>query len=200
MYKRQVITHAIHYESYIYLHKQHEYSFPGGKATKMAYDEAIRLFNLYGMNNRNGDDIVVDSLGVGAGVCSFLSAAGYSVVRYLGGAASDNSNLYRCRRVQSYLVARNYFREGKIVIADEFVDQHEWDDVYAQLCSVRRKVGMERVEDLLTKEEMRNAGITSPDRADSIAMQFATQSPMTVDVDLESVIMGNQLASAGYGI
>jgi hypothetical protein len=35
----------------------------------------------------------------------------------------------------------------------------------------------ERVEDLMTKQEMRDKGITSPDRADSLAMLYATQSP-----------------------
>lgn len=179
-----VITHAVHYESFILFHRQTQHSFPGGKSVGMVVNEVIRQYNKYGMSSLNGDDIVVDSLGVGAGVCSGLIEATnndgtrFSVIRYMGGTKSDNTLLYRNRRVQSYMVCRDYHQNEKVIYDDNFVrDQYEWDDVLGQLCSVRRKVGQERVEDLLTKEEMRLLGIASPDRADSIAMQFATQYP-----------------------
>jgi len=179
-----VITHAIHYESFIYMSKQKQYSFPAGRSVGMCVKELIRLFNKFGMSTVNGDDIVIDSLGVGAGVCSGMIDAvnedetQFAVVRYIGGSKSDNTLLYRNRRVQSYLVSRDVHRDGTIIYADDFVsDERDWDDVCGQLCSIRRKVGAERVEDLMTKDEMKNAGIISPDRADSIAMQHATQAP-----------------------
>jgi len=179
-----VITHAVHHDSFTYFSKQKQYSFAAGRAVSMCVNEALRLYNKFGMSAMNGDDIVVDSLGVGAGVCSGLLEAtddkgnGYAVVRYIGGAKSDNTLLYRNRRVQSYLVCRDAHRDGNVIYADDFVeDDKDWDDVYGQVCAIRRKVGIERVEDLLTKEEMRNAGIISPDRADSMAMQYATQQP-----------------------
>lgn len=193
-----VITHAVHYQSFTYFSKQKEYSFPGGRAVTMVVNEAVRLWNKLGMDKRNGDTIVVDSLGVGAGVCSALADLGYPVVRYLGGAASDNNKLYRNRRVQSYLVARDHFRDEAAVFADDFVKEDEWDDVYGQLCSIRRKVGTERIEDLPTKEEMKNAGIVSPDRADSIAMQYATQAPILTSFNSENVMLGTTMESAGY--
>jgi len=173
----------MHYQSVLRLTKQTEYSFPGGQAITMAADEIERIWELNGMTAENGDDIVVDSLGVGSGVCAILINKGYPVVRYMGGAKSDNVNLYRNRRVQSYLVCRDYFRDGDVVIDEDFVRLDEWDDVIGQLCSVQRNTATERIEDLITKKEMVNKGIDSPDRADSIAMQFATQSP--------EVAMGN---------
>jgi hypothetical protein len=194
---QSVITYAEHYDSFIHLIKQKEYSFPSGKSVKMLAVEASRLWNKFGMDAINGDDIVVDSLGVGAGVCAILSDE-YPTIRYVGGSISDNSKLYRNRRVQSYLVCRDYFREEKIVISEDFVDQDDWDDVYGQLTSLRRKVGIERVEDLITKEEMKNAGIISPDRADSIAMQFATQSPIYGTISSESFMLGMTMESSGY--
>lgn len=193
-----VITVATHYQSFIHYVKQYQYSFPSGKSVSMTANEVERLFNKYGMDIKNGDDIVVDSLGVGAGVCSILVDRGFNVIRYVGGAKSDNNRLYRNRRVQSYLVLRDSLREEKAVFEDDFVDAEDWEDVYGQLTSLKRKIGTERVEDLITKEEMKNAGITSPDRADSIAMQYATQSPVLGKITSESFMLGSQMESAGY--
>jgi len=189
-----VITHSIHYESFVLFNRQTQHSFPGGKSVSMLVNEVIRQYNKFGMSVSNGDDIVVDSLGVGAGVCSGLVSAkngdgtNFAVIRYMGGTKSDNSLLYRNRRVQSFMVCRDYHQEGKVRYSDDFVsDQYEWDDVMGQMCSIRRKIGQERVEDLATKEEMKNLGIVSPDRADSIAMQFATQTPEINDSSFDVI-------------
>ena len=62
-----------------------------------------------------------------------------------------------------------------------------------------RLSGVERVEDLLTKEEMKAQNITSPDRADSFAMQYATQTPMLRSGDIDSlIIVGQKMESANY--
>jgi hypothetical protein len=115
----------------------------------------------------------------------------------MGGARSDDPNEWRNRRVQSYMVLRDNYRDGKIVVADDFVDEDEWDDHDAQLCSIKRKPGMEKVEDLLTKKEMVDQNIKSPDRADSEAMQFATQAPILVP-GVPMILMGKQLETASY--
>ena len=95
-----------------------------------------------------------------------------------GGEASGNPKLWRNRRTQSYLVARNAFRDGNIVLAEDMLpDRIGWSEFEGQLCSIRTKPGSERVEDLVTKEEMLRDGIKSPDMADSLAMQFATAAP-----------------------
>jgi len=193
-----VITHALHENSQVLLKKQYQYNFPSGDSVVLLSSEVDRLWDKFGMSAENGDDIVVDSLGVGAGVCSILAANGRPVVNYKGGAASDNKDLYRCRRVQSYLVCRDYYRDGKMFFDPDFVDHDEWDDLYGQLCSIRIRPGTERFEDLLTKEQMRIQGITSPDRADSIAMQFATQSPMHSVVDPASILVLTTTETSRY--
>ena len=73
------------------------------------------------------------------------------------------------------MVLRDAFRDGRLSFADDFTDDPT--ELQAQLCSIRSKPGSERLEDLLTREEMRSLGIVSPDRADSMAMQYATQAP-----------------------
>jgi phage terminase large subunit len=192
-----VITQTVRYQSFTFYKKQTQHSFPGGLAVTMACDEAERLWYANGMLKENGDDLVVDSLGVGAGVTSELITRGLPVVRYMGGAASDDIHNWRNRRVQSYMVLRDHFREGKIVVADDFVGDDEWDDLFAQLCTIKRKPGMEKIEDLLTKQEMVDKGIVSPDRADSMAMQCATQAPMLMPGTM-GIIMGKKLETAGY--
>jgi hypothetical protein len=116
----------------------------------------------------------------------------------MGGSKSDNSDEWRCRRVQSYMVLRDNYRNGLIVYADDYLNEDEWDDHDAQMCSIKRKPGMEKVEDLLTKKEMIDKGIISPDRADSEAMQFATQSPILMPGASAKIILGKPLETAGY--
>lgn len=192
-----VITRSIRYQSFTFFKKQTKHSFPAGLAPKMTSDEVERIWHEDGMIKENGDDIVVDSLGVGAGVTSNLIAVGLPVIRYMGGAASDNKDEWRNRRVQSYMVLRDDYRSGKIILADDYVDENEWDDHDAQLCSIRRKPGMEKVEDLLTKKEMVDKGIMSPDRADSEAMQMATQAPILMP-GIPMIVMGGTMETASY--
>jgi hypothetical protein len=193
-----VITHAIKYQSFTFFKKQHKYSFPAGRAVTMTVNEIERLWKVNKFNKENGDDVVVDSLGVGAGVCSGCIEKGLPTVRYMGGASSDNKDEWRNRRVQSYMVLRDDYRNGVIVTAEDYVDEDDWDDHDAQLCSVKRKPGMEKIEDLLTKKEMVDQGIISPDRADSEAMIFATQAPQLIPGASDFIILGQQMETASY--
>lgn len=171
-----VITVGRHYDSHTKILKQKAFSFDLARAQKDAADAAERMFEEFG-GRKGQDDFVVDSLGVGTGCAGELYDRGHVVIRYKGGEASDNDKKWRNRRTQSYLVTRDAFRDGLISFADDSIDEYE--ELEAQLCSVKRKiVGDDKVEDLVTREEMRREGIKSPDRADSLVMQFATQAPV----------------------
>ena len=172
-----VVTVARHYDSHLRYLKQAAFAFPADTANVDCANAAERMFCAHG-GRRDEDDFVVDAVGVGTGVAAQLMERGYRVVRYKGGAESDNPKMWRNRRVQSYMVLRDALRDGRLSFTDDFTDDST--ELQAQLCSIRSKPGTERLEDLLTREEMRAAGITSPDRADSIAMQYATQAPRLV--------------------
>lgn len=181
-----VLTVGQHFQSVRRIRKQRAFNFPSSESPIRCADEGERAWNEYGCSTANGDFFVVDSLGVGAGTAGELMRRGYPVVTYKGGEASSNPAMYRNRRVQSYLVARNDFRDGLIVFDEDFLEEQDgshdlkaMDDFMAQLCSIRTKHGdtNDRVEDLMTKKEMVDNGIVSPDRADSLVMQYATQSP-----------------------
>ena len=192
-----VITHAIKYQSFTFFKKQTKHSFPAGRATGMTADEVERIWIANGMKKENGDDVVVDALGVGAGVVSDLLKKEIPTIRYMGGAASDDKDEWRNRRVQSYMVLRDDYRNGLIITAEDYVAEDDWDDHDAQLCSIKRKPGIEKVEDLLTKKEMVDQNIMSPDRADSEAMQMATQAPLLIP-GTPVMLTGKPMETAGY--
>lgn len=175
-----VVTVGKRFQSMRCLIKQRAYSFPGGFAPIMAADAVEQMWKEYGCNATRGDDIVVDSLGVGAGTAGELARRGFPVIRYIGGSTSDDTARWRNRRTQSYIVLRDEFRDGRITIAEDFCEGlEEMDELIAQLCTIQTKP-TDRLEDLVTKEEMKDKGIKSPDRADTLAMFYATQAPMSV--------------------
>lgn len=186
-----VITICDHYSGFVHARKQWQHWFPSSRSPILLADEVIRLWISMGLAAGSAD-IVVDSLGVGAGCAGALMTAVYPpghpragqpmnlpVTAYKGGETEGvNTALYRNRRVQSFIGLRNDHRDGKIVYAEDFLaSPAERAEFEAQLCSVRMAVSTERVDDLETKEKMRKAGIKSPDRADSLAMQYATGAP-----------------------
>lgn len=176
------------YETCDHYLKVKRYSFPSSRAVLLSAQVAAEMFEKYGGDYRNGDDLVVDSLGVGAGTAGYLmegivqedgTRRSYPVIPYKGGEASDDPAEWRCRRVQSYMVGRDALREGRVIFADDcFEDEQDWDDFCAQMCSVLRKEGLDQKEDLETKREMRARGLKSPDMADAHMMQYATQLPV----------------------
>lgn len=174
-----VVTVARRYDSFIHLIRQKKFSFPSSQSPILAARAGMDAFDEFGGSAKNGDTIVIDSIGVGAGSAGYALDQGYPVVSFKGGSDSDDNTLWRNRRVQSYLAMRDDFRDGRIVLDDGFVQEDEWDEVYDQLCAIKSRPGIERVEDLESKDTLVKRTGKSPDRADSISMIWATQSPKT---------------------
>lgn len=170
-----VITVAQHYVSKVVIVAMKRFSFASSEAPILSGKAAEQLFHAYGGTRLSNDDLVVDSLGVGAGTAGWLLDKGYNVVTYKGGESSDNAQQWRNRRVQSYINLRNAFRDHTIEFQPGTLTDEDTDDLLGQLCSIEVNSARDRVEDLITKDEMRRKGIKSPDMADSLAMQYATQ-------------------------
>jgi hypothetical protein len=176
-----VATVARHYQSFRHVLKQKAASFASSVAPIESAELTARLWTAWEGNTQRGDDIVVDSIGVGAGTAGKLMKDGLPVIAYKGGEASANAKMYRNRRVQSHIAMRNDFRDAMIALDPQMLEDEEaWSEFEEQLCSIRVKPGTEKLEDLVTKEEMRRDGLKSPDRAESLAMQYATQYPTLV--------------------
>lgn len=194
-----VVTAAKHYDSCVVALEQKRYSFNTAESPIRCAEEAINMFNKY-KGNKTQDDIVVDSLGVGAGTAGYLLKKGYQVIIYKGGSASDDSTEWRNRRVQSSICLRDAFQRRSIVLSETMFDNpQDWEDLRGQLTSIQRKPGTERLEDLVTKEEMKRMNIKSPDMAESLIMQMATQHPTLVD-DWDDDSVGSLTGSVVSGM
>lgn len=175
-----VITVAKMYDSFTVILKKYRYNFPTAESPVLCAEAAMQIAEDWEYSLTNGDDIVVDSLGVGSGTAGTIIKAGkYNVVVYKGGESSDDATEWRNRRTQSYMGLRDAYRDNTLIILDTVWDnEDDWDDYLAQTCSIKSKPGAERVEDLMTKQEMIKKGIKSPDMTDGDAMIFATQQPV----------------------
>jgi hypothetical protein len=175
-----VITVCRHFQSFRRNEKVKRHSFPSSEAPILAADAAEQLFYAWG-GVKGHDDLVVDALGVGAGTAGVLIQRGHSVIAYKGGAASADPKKWKNRRAQSYIGLRDEYRDDLIDFADGCFDSEDDADEYQnQLCTIQKRPGDERMEELVTKEAMKQDGIKSPDMADSHAMQYATQAPTLV--------------------
>ena len=172
-----IITVAKQYDSFTHFLKQYRYNFPSSESPILAAHKGAEIFEAWGADKAK-DLFIVDSLGVGAGTAGTLIEDGFQVITYKGGEASDDPKQWKNRRTQSYLVFRNELRDAHAVISPDFLDtDQDWEDFRAQVGSIKTKPGDERIEELMTKQEMIAKGIKSPDMADGCAMIYATQAP-----------------------
>lgn len=170
--------------------KMKRFSFPQRTATNDIIDAAIRMFDAHGLDKSN-DDIVVDSIGVGTGVASGLIKKGYNVVRFKGGSTENvDTKKYRNQRVKSYIVLRDEFLRGSIYYHEDFCEEQDWEEYLAQMSSVKTKPGLERVEDLMSKQDMKREGVKSPDMADATSMMYSTMSPELGDTNFSPILTG----------
>lgn len=174
-----VIDAAHIYDTHTHFLKMTRHSFEASESPILAADAAEAMFiKLKGV--KEIDEFVVDSLGVGAGTAGTLMARGYRVITYKGGEKSSDSGRWRNRRVQSYMVLRDELAiPSAISFSDGYASEQDMDDMVAQMCWIRTKPGIEKVEDLETKQELIRDSGKSPDLADTKAMMFSTQLPKT---------------------
>ena len=165
------------YMTYDHVIKMIRFNFPSETAVADTREAVAKVFDNNGCKASNGDDIVMDCVGVGDGAGAELVKAGYPVIRYKGGVSSDDPLEWRNRRVQSYMCLRNALRDGEIIYESDFADDTDIEDFYAQAVSVLTKNDAEKVEDLETKKEMLARGAKSPDMTDCNSMLYATQTP-----------------------
>jgi len=110
--------------------------------------------------------VVVDEVGVGAGVADRLSELGYNVEPFNGGRSPRDGDRFLNRRAEAYWHLRDLLERGEIALpADEALA----DELLAQ---VWRPTSDGKVM-LEPKEALRGRIGRSPDRADAVVMAFA---------------------------
>ena len=121
------------------------------------------------------DEMVVDGLGVGAGTAGTLMRRGHRVVVHKGGEQASDPKRWRNRRVQNYMALRDAYRDGRVWFDEAcFADDLDREELLAQLASVQMNPSTDRVDDLVTREQMKAQGLKSPDFGDSLSMQYTT--------------------------
>lgn len=174
---RTVTTARLRYDSYSVLLRQESHHFSAHVAPSLAADAAIDLFERFGGDKR-WDDLVVDANGVGSGTAGVLMEKDYRVIPYIGGQGAGSR--YRNQRVMCHISMRDELRDGKLIVAPTaFDDNRDWTEFVTQMCMPRRRPGMEKTEDLETKESMVKRTGKSPDRAESLAIGYSLQPPTT---------------------
>ncbi|HFD31312.1 MAG TPA: hypothetical protein ENJ28_01170 [Gammaproteobacteria bacterium] len=173
-----VITVAYQYDTFTVFKSIHRFSFPPAKSPIMAAEAMIRIAEAHNYDI-SYDYLIVDGIGVGAGTAGYLIKQNkFNVIVFKGGATENvDTKKWRNQRVRSSIVFRDGLRDNTIYFDPDFCTEADWDDFTAQACSIRTKIEDERVEDLVSKKEMKTEGIKSPDMFDSAYMIFANQSP-----------------------
>ena len=188
------VTAALHYAAHVHVLKQKQFYFDPSIAVVKAAEAGIAMFE--GFNGvKTQDMFIVDAIGVGAGTAGTLMKAGYNVVRNVGGESSDDPGKWRNRRVQNYIATHDALMESSLTIAPDAIDDEE--EFYAHLLSIKRNPGAEKVDDIEPKAKIKQQGLPSPDRADSLAMQYNGKTP-TADLVITPPMIIGTMESARY--
>lgn len=110
--------------------------------------------------------IKADVVAVGSGVVDRLIEKGYKVIEINGGDRGDKikrPDVYDILRDEMYYDLADKFREDRIDIPDDEI-------LSAQLLSIKKVYTSEKLK-IESKKSMFSRGLSSPDRADSLAMQ-----------------------------
>jgi hypothetical protein len=126
--------------------------------------DAIRRHNL--------SALVVDSAGIGAGVCDRLREQNAPVYDYNGGHRSTNPSTFTNRRTELWWTLRTRFEKGRIWL----VKSLETDRLVRELIIPEYEINSSGRIKMDTKESLLRAGKKSPDFADALTMAFALDS------------------------
>ena len=112
------------------------------------------------------------------------------VQAYNGGTPALNTERFANRRSEDFWILAQRFRDGDICIPRD-------DRLVAQLCGLTYGITSGGRTHIAGKEEMRNRGLVSPDRADGLCMAFAPKrSGSFLDVEDIQGAMSDVIVSA----
>ena len=108
------------------------------------------------------DQIVIDDSGIGGGVTDMLNEMRLPVMAFIG-AGKPVNEAYTNIRAEAFFNLKDMFTRKEIKIQND-------PKLQEQLLSIRYKFMSNGKKAIVSKDEMRKAGLKSPDRADSLAM------------------------------
>lgn len=146
----------------------------GRKCTKVESHNKDDLMEVVGLCARifqsfNPRLMVVDVVGIGAGVVDRLRELGYGerVLAFNAGSTKvNNPEVYKNRRAEVWGEMREWLKEAPVQIPDS-------DSLHADLTGVGFKYDSNNRLLLESKDDMKKRGLRSPDEADALAFTFA---------------------------
>ncbi len=111
------------------------------------------------------DGIIVDVVGIGAGVYDRLAEELECVYPYNAGEKARESQLYLNRRAEDWVKMRDWFEQKPVAIPNS-------DEVQTDLCSLLYSFNGNSQYVLEKKEDAKKRGVRSPDLGDALAMTF----------------------------
>lgn len=123
--------------------------------------KCIAVFNRYG---GVGTTLFVDEVGVGAGVVDYLKHLGYPVIPVNVGRAAEDKDRFYNARMEVWYRMKEWLDSGADLVDDS--------DLKEQLISPEYEYTPKEQMKLEKKDDMKLRGLSSPDRAESIALTF----------------------------
>lgn len=117
--------------------------------------------------NFNWENVIIDVVGVGAGLVDNLKELGHDVTGLNWGQGPDNEEMYYNMRSELWGIVREELIAGKLEIKDP--------DLVKQLLAPKKEFRYRKkgaVSKLESKEQMLRRGIKSPDIADALAYSY----------------------------
>lgn len=124
-------------------------------------------FVAFNMRMGDADSAYIDVIGVGGGVYDNLRKWGYRVHEFNSSEKAYDSERFGNRRAEAYWHVRKLAEDGALDLPEHGKD----DDLVAQLGSIKWKIMKGRIY-IESKEDMKQRGLPSPDRADALVMSL----------------------------
>ncbi len=117
--------------------------------------------------------VFVDEAGVGGGVVDRLKELGAPVIGVQAGGRARLKERFEDLRAEIFWELRRRMAEEEIALPDD-------PELVGQLLSLRYRIESGGRIRLVSKEELRKAGLPSPDKADALALAFMSPPSMEV--------------------
>lgn len=131
-------------------------------------DLAGRIIQVAKENKVLAQNIFIDSIGVGKGVCDRLIEQKLIITQVKGSEKADNEREFTNKRAENYWRTRLWIKEGSALEPSE-----DW----LQLTNIKYKAKDSSGQLLImSKDDMRKEGYESPDVADALALTFSRRS------------------------
>jgi hypothetical protein len=116
----------------------------------------------------DGVQIIVESIGLGVGVCDGLKGFEYNVTGYNSSEPSGDSRKYLNRREESYFTPAKLLEDGTVSLPQ---DAELWEELLA----VEWKVAGNGSVQIEAKEKLKARLNRSPDKMDALVMAFGVR-------------------------